>query len=296
MTQAMRSFAAWVTGRAHRTILLAIVLAQFVPLVSAALLVLYALHRGPRAALLAGLLASAGFVVVGILLGAGAGAVVGVSLPLLLGAASGALLARSRSLSLAFQVTVIGCLAAATATFALAVDPALLGQRLLDELRQALEALGLASADFAPLSQIPPLDMTSALFSTLLTATVAALFLGCWWHSLVAPEAWFGDEFRRLRLGRVAAALLLALVIGSRFLDAPAIQAVAPAALVGFLFQGLAVLHARRRSDGWHPAVMVLIYVLLVMPPLARWVFLGVSAVGLLDNVFPLRARPGPRA
>jgi hypothetical protein len=295
MTQAMRGFASWVTGRAHRTILLAIVLAQFVPLVSGALLVLDALHRGPRAAMLAASFASAGFLVIGIALGAGAAAVVGVVLPLLVGAASGALLARSRSLTLAFQVTILGCLAAALATFALAVDPVALGRRLLDDLLLAFEALGLESAFLAPLTQIQPLDMTSMLLSTVLAMVLASLMLGCWWHSLIASQAYFGDAFRRLRLGRVAALLLLALVAGSLLLDTPAIAAVAPAALLGFLFQGLAVLHARRQSDGWHPAILVVIYLSLATP-LARWVFLGVSAVGVLDNFFSLRARTPPRA
>lgn len=295
MTQAMRALAAWVTGRAHRTILLAIVLAQFVPLVSGALLVLDALHRGPRAALLAASFASAGFLAIGLALGAGAGAIFGVILPLLLGASSGALLARSRSLSLAFQVTIIGCAAAALVTFAIAVDPVLLGRRLLDDLLLALEALGLDSAYFAPLTQIQPLDMTSMLFTTLLAVVLASLMLGCWWHSLIASQAYFGEEFRRLRLGRVAAVLLLALVGASLFLDTPAVAAVAPAALLGFLFQGLAVLHARRHSDGWHPAILVLIYLSLVTP-LARWVFLGVSAIGVLDNFFSLRASVEPRA
>ena len=136
---------------------------------------------------------------------------------------------------------------------------------------------------------------TSALLASFLVSTLAALLIGRWWHSLIAADVEFGAEFRLLRLGKVAAAALLAIVAGSLAFSVPVLDAVALAALVGFLFQGLAVLHARRRSEGWHPAVMVLVYVSL-LSPLAPWAYLGVSSIGLLDNFFSLRAPAGPRA
>ena len=295
MTQAMRAFASWVTGRSYRSILLAIVLVQPLPILASALLALDALRRGPRAALITALLASAGFLAVGMAFGARAGEAAAVGIPLVLGAASGALLAWSRNLSLAFQITALGFVAATLALFALAIDPVQLGTLLLDEVRQLLGVLGLESAQIETLLAFQPLDATSALVASVLASTLAALLLGRWWYSLIAPEVEFGPEFRRLRLGKVAAVLLLTVVAGSLALPVPAVDAVALAALVGFLFQGLAVLHARRLSEGWHPAVLVLVYLSLVSPLVAPWAYLGVSSIGLLDNFFSLRAPAGPR-
>jgi hypothetical protein len=295
MTQAMRGFASWVTARSYRLILLAIVLVQPLPLIASALLVLDALWRGPRASLITALLASAAFFAIGLALDAGAVEAAAVVLPLLLGAASGALLAWSRSLSLAFQITVLAFVALALASFALVADPVQLGTLLLDEVRALLGALGLEPAQIEQLVQFQPLDATSALLASVLASTLAAVLLGRWWHSLIAAEVEFGPEFRALKLGKVAAVLLLTVLAGSLVLPVPAIDAVALAALVGFLFQGLAVLHARRLSEGWHSVVLVLVYLSLVSPLVAPWAYLGVSSIGLLDNFFSLRAPAGQR-
>lgn len=296
MTQAMRSFAAWITARAHRSILLAIVLVQPLPIVASALLALDALRRGPRAALVTAVLACAGFLAIGAALGTRPGEAAAVGLPLVLGAATGALLAWSRSLSLAFQVTALGFVGVALALFTLVADPVQLGTLLLDEVRELLGILGLEPAQIEQLVQFQPLHATSALVASVLASTLAALLLGRWWHALIAAEVEFGPEFRLLRLGKVAAVLLLTVVAGSLALSVPALDAVALAALVGFLFQGLAVLHARRLSEGWHSVVLVLVYLSLVSPLVAPWAYLGVSSIGLLDNFFSLRAPAGPRA
>ncbi len=295
MTQAMRSFATWITARAHRSILLAIVLVQPLPILASALLALDAVRRGPRAALVTAVLASAGFLAIGTALGARAGDAAVVGLPLVLGAASGALLAWSRSLSLAFQISALGFIGAALALFTLLADPVQLGTLLLDEVRELLVILGLQPAQIEQLVRFQPLDATSALVASVLASTLAALLLGRWWHSLIAADVAFGPEFRLLRLGKVAAVLLLAVVAGSLALPVSALDAVALAALVGFLFQGLAVLHARRLSEGWHSVVLVLVYLSLVSPLVAPWAYLGVSSIGLLDNFFSLRAPAGSR-
>jgi hypothetical protein len=184
----MRSFAGWVTSRPHRSILLVIVFAQFIPLVSSALLVLEALRRGPRAAVISGVLVGAGFLVVGITLGATVMGVASVSLPLVLGAGSGALAAVSRSLAFAVQVTLIAFLVAALVVFALAIDPFALGAALLAELTQTLELVGFTTVQLEPIRQIAAIDLTRGLLGTLLASTLASLLLGSWWHSLIAAD------------------------------------------------------------------------------------------------------------
>jgi UDP-N-acetylmuramyl pentapeptide phosphotransferase/UDP-N-acetylglucosamine-1-phosphate transferase len=56
------------------------------------------------------------------------------------------------------------------------------------------------------------------------------------------------------------------------------------------VLQGLAVLHAWAYAKRWHPGLVAPVYVLLVTP-LMVLVILGLSALGLLDNWFDLRAR-----
>jgi hypothetical protein len=70
---------------------------------------------------------------------------------------------------------------------------------------------------------------------------------------------------------------------------AAAIQNLAPLAVFGFLFQGLAVMHAWSYAKKWHPVVVGLVYVSLVTP-VSGITILGLSGAGLLDNFFALRA------
>jgi hypothetical protein len=55
------------------------------------------------------------------------------------------------------------------------------------------------------------------------------------------------------------------------------------------LFQGLAVLHAWAYARRWHPALLAPVYVLLVTPAMVV-IFFALSAIGLIDNWFDLRA------
>ena len=302
MTQAMRTFAAWAARYQHRSILLAIVFVQLLPPVAGALLVLDALQRGPRAALLAGLLASAGLITIGIALRLPALEAVSLCLPLVFGAGTGAVVAWSRSLSLAFQIMVIGSVVATLFVFGFAIDPLSLGEWMVGEARQMLELGGLTAAQIEPMLAIPPIDTTRTLpgvllassmveflLCVLLISALVSLLLGHWWHSLLSTDGQFGADFRHLRLGRVASILLLAFIGLALVWGAPALSAAAPLAAIGFLFQGLAVLHARRHSEGWHRALLVVVYLSLISP-LAPLTYLGLSGVGLVDNFFTLRA------
>jgi uncharacterized protein YybS (DUF2232 family) len=67
-----------------------------------------------------------------------------------------------------------------------------------------------------------------------------------------------------------------------------------PLALLGFLCQGLAVLHAWVHARKWHPGFLVPVYVLLVTP-LTILVALSLGALGFIDNWFNLR-RTAPQA
>jgi hypothetical protein len=122
---------------------------------------------------------------------------------------------------------------------------------------------------------------------------VAAMLLGYWWLALARDEIGFGVEFRALKLGRVLGVPGMVLVAVGFFWDAPWIQNLTPIAMCAFLFQGAAVMHAWAHAKKWHPGFIWPVYLVLVTPAIWVSVF-GLSAVGLLDNVFELRA--GTRA
>lgn len=294
MTRAMQSFVRWASAAPFRLILLTIVFAQLLAPVAAALLIVDSLRRGSVAAIQSALLAILGVVVIALVYPADLSVSLVLTLPMLIGGLlGGALLNWSRSLSLAFQGTIIAALIAASIAFAVLPQA--------DEIRIAvqnmfvalLELGGVSDAQVAQAGALRPVEVVWVLLTSLLLIIVSTLMLGYWWYSLIDDRVSFGADFRALKLGRVAGIALMALLILSLFLDAPSLQSVAPIAVIGFFFQGLAVLHARNHSGNWPSAIIVIFYLLCVLwAPIA---LMGLSAVGLLDNFFELRARGGPR-
>jgi hypothetical protein len=117
------------------------------------------------------------------------------------------------------------------------------------------------------------------------------LLLGYWWWTLAAGELRFAAEFRRLKLGRWLGAVATVIVALGLVFSAPLVQNLTPLAWLGFLFQGLAVVHAWAHARRWHPGLLVLMYLLLMLPPLTVLVMLPLSIVGLVDNWLNLRTQ-----
>jgi hypothetical protein len=295
--RAMRAFAFWVTSRPYRLVLATIAFFQLLAPVSAALLVLGSLQRGPSSAMLSALIALAGITGLGLAVGGEPWRVLGMAAPLLLAAAaSGALLHRSRSLSLAYQATVIALIGGALLVLAAFPSVSRLGELWLSELMMLFQSLGMTDAQLADLGSIVNAqELMRVLLISLLVSVLAGLMLGYWWYGLLDEQVRFGASFRALKLGRVAGIALMIIVVLGQLSPMGLIWTVAPMAVMSFLFQGLAVMHARSRSDKWPGAVVVLVYVVL-FSPLTFFAILGLSGVGLLDNVFALRARGEPKA
>lgn len=291
----MRSFARWVSGRPYRLILLTIGFVRLLAPVSAALLVLDALRHGPRSVAISMAASLLGVVLLGLMIGFGTVEMLSVTAPVLVGgAASGALLAWSRSLSLAFQGTVAGFIVATLVIFLVAPEAGRIGEIIQNEWLTLLQAGGAEEQLLALFADIDSGEFVRLLLIALLVFLLAGLMLGLWWYSLIEEGVHFGSEFRGLKLGRVAGIALMALVIAGQLLDVLLIRNLASLAVLGFLFQGLAVMHARSHSDKWPGAAVGLVYFVLVIPWTTGVAMMALSAVGLLDNVFPLRARAKP--
>jgi hypothetical protein len=298
MTQAMRGFAAWASGRSYRLILLAILFVELIAPVAGGLLVLEALRRGPGAATTAGLLTLLGVAIVSLIGSTSIWSSLGLSAPVIVGGlAAGALLQASRSLSLSFQATVLGGLAVTLGLFVFVPGLDALGAYMQESLLLMFEANGGMEQWITIFSEAPPIMFVQILLMVFLISILAGLMLGYWWYSLIAEPVDFGRDFRALRLGRFAGSVLMLLVAAPLLIDSDWVQSLAQLAVIGFLFQGLAVMHARSRSDNWHSSIVVLVYLaLFIVSPLSVLVFGGLSIVGLVDNFFALRARVGPEA
>jgi hypothetical protein len=166
------------------------------------------------------------------------------------------------------------------------LDPAVPFGPVLEDLAQMLQANGASEQQIALVEgRAGVILLLGALFAQIL----GAMLLAHWWIGLAQGDPRFGIEFRRLALGRVLGITSTLLVGLGLVFDAALVQNLTPLAVLSFLFQGLAVLHAWAYARRWHPALLAPVYVLLVTPAMVV-IFFALSAIGLIDNWFDLRA------
>ena len=262
--------------------------APLVPVASGALLVLETARRGFRAGLVSALLGVTGLVALGYASGADVLLVGTVgALNMLGGVAVGALVARTRSLTFAYQLVVLACFALVVAGAGLGADSQVVFDSLLREFEVVMREQAYGTEELAALTA--ELGRWLAVV-TLFSSLVGALLVGFWWWLLAEGEQAFGPQFRALTLGRwlgFAATVIaaLGLVFGTAL-----VQNLALLAWLAFMLQGLAVLHAIGFARRWHPGFLALLYVLF-LPPLTVFVIVPVVVVGLLDTWLNLRAR-----
>lgn len=284
----MRAFADWVTARSMRTSLFTVLAVVLMAPLATSLVVLDYLRRGNAGAVTTALIAIVVIAPMALLLNAPLGLVLELTVPsLLVGLVCGALLYRTHSLNLTYQAAVVGGIATAAVLLMIAPDGFMLGEYLYSEWQTMVERTGLTAEELAEAS-IQPRDLLKLAIVLFYAVSLAAVMLGLWWFSLIQDGVNFGKNFRALKLGRAASFALVGVVLLGQFLQFFPLQVAASLAVIGFLFQGLAVMHSRARSDNWPSVVITLVYVLMI--PLNFLIVYGLSAVGMLDNFFDLRS------
>jgi len=285
----MKTLVDWLCAQRYRTVIFATALTPILPMLTISLMTLDTVRRGPRPALLGAIAGVGVIVLLASLTGGSVPVLVGVAATsMVVGIATGALLRVAGVLVLAFQGTVLACFLVALGVLLFGPSPEVLFAPLIEELVALVEAGG------APPEQLEMVRGWSSILFGIFAALVlaqllASLVLSYWWLKLARDEPGFGAEFRSLKLGRVLGIPAMVLISLGLVWDAPLIQNLTPVALFGFLFQGLSVMHAWAHAKQWHPGLIVPVYVLL-LTPLTGAAVLGLSAVGLLDNIFDLRA------
>ena len=295
----MKAFADWASSRRIRLWLLVLVSLPFLPPVAPVLLALYALRHGPAEGLLAVFATIAIVTAIGLLSGAQASQtwmLIGLLVLFLLPAGGGgAVLSWTRDFSVAYQAMLLGTMLAVFVLFAAIPAASEFGGLLKEEWMGIFSDWGFTAEQLEPLAAVPPEGYVSLMLAPLFATTTIAMIAGFWLFTLIREGVGFGEHFRSLRLGRFASIVLIVAVTAGQLVQYVPMNLMAPLALVGFLFPGLAVLHARARNENWPITVPIVVYVFLFFPWTTMIVVLGLSAAGLLDNFFALRGKPAAR-
>lgn len=170
----------------------------------------------------------------------------------------------------------------------------------LELLRQLLEPM-LQQIPEAELPQIEAnlvelaAQMSGVMAAGMMASLLGCLLLGRWWQALQFNPGGFGDEFRRLQLGKalaIAALLLAATHLLGQGSVSGLLRDLLALVQVAFALQGVAVAHAVVRLSRSHKGWLVVLYLLLLL-------FMGqtvllLALVGVLDNWFDFRSKFGP--
>jgi len=280
----------WLAGRrGTRVVLVALTfLLPLLAVVSAAVVVVTTITHGWRTAaqdcvlallLLLVLAAAAG--------GALTGIAVGAAVTWLVAGGLGQL-KRVGSLTLAVQAAILAGLACVVGFYAWSADPAAYWEQVLGDFTERARTAGI---DVGPADLVPGMAqvMTGTMSASAVASAMAALFLGSWWAA-GEGERGFGAEFRAVRMGRVIG--VLAGLVGLLFLTS--LRTTADDLLlvlaVGFIVQGLAVVHWHGSRRGWpRPWPLALYLPMALVPALAAVEMLLLALLGLADNGFGLR-------
>lgn len=207
----------------------------------------------------------------------------------------------SRSLPLMLLVNALLAMTGVIGIYLLLPDPAqwwygyLTGQ-VMPVLKQAGMEIPDEAAFLAGLEEASRM-MTGTMAASISFGLAISLFIARWWQALVSnrPGA-FGEEFRALRLGRVAALVAALLALPALLMEgglAELARNLLAVVVIAFLFQGLAVGHDLVRRFGANQVWLVVLYMVVVLT--LPWGLLLVALVGAMDNGIDYRARLGKR-
>lgn len=282
----MTAFVLWLLQRRYRLVVIAVGVAPLVPFVAAALMALETIRRGAYQGLVAAAVSATGVLAIGALVGREV-YFFGVA-GIFLGTGLGAIMGATHSLMLVFQSSLLLCVAGLLTALVVWPDPrALIGPHL-ETVLQVFRENGAAPEQIAALNGLA--DIFFGLAAAVVFANlVVAVLLGYWWACLADTPGSPGGDFRALKLGRILGVPATLLMGASLFVDMSLVQNLFPLVLFGFCFQGLAVTHAWAHAKRWNPALLLVMYLLLVSPLTVLIVF-ALGSMGLVDNWMNLRA------
>ena len=286
-----KSFGSWLAGRrAFRVGLIAGLLPLgLLAIFSAAIVVSVAELKGWREAAVDCLIALGVLVLLMVALGGEwTQLVVSGATAWIAAIALGALTGAYASLALSVQAILVIAIFGVVGFAVMVSEPVVFWQNFLNEMIAQLEELGVEFADPEALLQLAPI-MSGVIAASAITSSILALLLGSWWASRAGgPD--FKSMFLNIRLGYVIGGTAFLASLGA-LLNLGSVAGNLLLVLgVGFVFQGLAIIHWHAATRGWRGRYLIPIYLPFFMGgSFAVAMLFLLAAIGFVDNWFGLR-------
>lgn len=134
--------------------------------------------------------------------------------------------------------------------------------------------------------------MTGSSLASFFAVQTVSLLLARWWQALLYNPGGFGQEFRQLRFGKVAASVALVISIFAIATENEIAINLVFIIIVLMMFQGLAVVHNLVAKCKLSPSLLTGVYIVMLFTLLHGAIgLLLIALVGLLDNWLDLRFR-----
>jgi hypothetical protein len=191
----------------------------------------------------------------------------------------------TRSLEMTLMVGV------ALGTIAIAAQFVLLGTMDLDLLAETFQGMGPSDEQ-----QLIPAEQAKQIVQVFVLGMVAMIFLfvvlivmlARWMQSSLAESTRFGEEFHGLALGKTAAMIALVVAGLSFGVQHNWMVSLLYLVVVAFMFQGIAVVHAKVKGKKQATLILVVFYIVLLIAPQA----VALTALtGVIDNWLVFRKR-----
>ena len=201
-----------------------------------------------------------------------------------LGGLTGIFVSLTLSLQIAIVLAVLGLF-----VFAIMVsDTAAYWEGFLTDFLVQMADFGVRVADTEALMSLAPV-MSGMVAASVLTSSIVALLLGSWWASNAGGPG-FKAMFLQIRLGYFIGALAAVSGLAAVFGVSPLAANLLLVLGIGFVFQGLAVMHWQVAKRGWPWAFLLLVYLPFCMGALfAVMALFLLATVGFVDNWYGLR-------
>ncbi len=205
----------------------------------------------------------------------------------------GVLLKRTGSLTLCFQLAVLGMALLLVGIYALLDNPSAVWEQLLREAVNSLKASGMVLANPEEIITGFARTMWGAYAALVLLGTLSALFLARWWQSLLEAPGGFGNEYRELRLGRALGIVAIVIIVTAALVEIELVDCLSWVAMSALAYQGLAAAHRRKAAQQMGQGGLVAIYVFLIVPLSAFVMVTLLAAWGVADNWRQFRGAAG---
>jgi hypothetical protein len=203
-----------------------------------------------------------------------------------------AILKRSGSLNLTFQLAILGTALAVTGVHVFHPDPISVWVPLITPSLDAMVSAGMQlESDKDAIVQLLSRTMWGAVAGMGLATMLGAVFLGRWWQSLLSAPGSFGNEYRELRFGLVLGLGVSALFLLGLVVDSALVSSLLWVAFVGLAFQGLAAAHRSKARGSMNRGWLAAIYVLLIVPLSTSVTVVVLALWGFADNWLRPRAQ-----